>query len=304
EISTLESSLPNEVYDFIFLYLKSVDIIYSFFNLNDRFNHLIYPFLCAIDLSDADEYSLNKYYQTILPKIHHYIKAIKVDDKNVDFVFPLSLYSKIYPNLESVFITKIKKDGKYLSYLKLFKQLISLKIDFDESEYQDTVSNELCSNLFQSDCRLHTLVLDNVYLSINTHIIQLCFSIRNLTVQLHSLDKVYVLLNNLPSIEYVNIHMPPIRGQHHHQQQQNDVEFNYDKNIPSTLSKLKHFVFSSEFSANYDYLELLLSHCCPNLERLSVDLYSHEFIDGERLEKKLLLKLTKLKVFHFCFRIP
>ncbi|CAF0913945.1 unnamed protein product, partial [Didymodactylos carnosus] len=199
EISTLESSLPNELYDFIFLYLKSVDSIYSFFNLNDRFNHLIYPFLCAINLSDADEYSLNKYYQTILPKIHYYIKAIKVDDKNVDFVFPLSLYSKIYPNLESVFITKVEKNGKYLLYLKLFKQLLNLKIHFAVQEYNETVSNEF---------------------------------------------------------------------------------------------------------ANYDYLELLLSHCCPNLERLALNLYSHEFIDGERLEKKLLLKLTKLKVFHFCFRIP
>ncbi|CAF1181930.1 unnamed protein product [Didymodactylos carnosus] len=95
--------------------------------------------------------------------------------------------------------------------------------------------------------------------------------------------------------------MPEIRRQH--QQQQNDVEFNYDKNIPSTLSKLKHLVFSAVFSANYDYLELLLSHCCSNLERLSLNFCGLEFIDDERLEKKLLLKLTKLKVFHFCFRI-
>ncbi|CAF0863595.1 unnamed protein product, partial [Didymodactylos carnosus] len=121
EISTLESSLPNELYDFIFLYLKSIDIIYSFFNINDHFNHLIYPFLCAIDLSDADEYSLNKYYQTILPTIQHYIKAIKVDDKDIDFVFPLPLYSKIYPNLELIFITKVKKDGKYLLHFFYWK---------------------------------------------------------------------------------------------------------------------------------------------------------------------------------------
>ncbi|CAF0985944.1 unnamed protein product, partial [Didymodactylos carnosus] len=257
------------------------------------------------DLSDVDQCMLNKYYQTILPKVQHYIKAIKVNDKNVDSVFPLSLYSKIYPNLESVFITKVEKDGKFLSYLKLFKQLLNLKIYFNVGEFNETVSNEFCSNLLQNDCRLQTLVFDNVYVSINTHISQLCFSIRNLTIKLHSLHDVYLLLNNLPSIEYVNIHIPRIIGREEHQQQeQNDVQFNYDKNIPWTLSKLKHFVFSSIYTANYDYLELLLSHCCCNLERLSLDLYSNEFIDGERLEKKLLSKLTKLKVFHFCFRIP
>ncbi|CAF1135812.1 unnamed protein product, partial [Didymodactylos carnosus] len=289
EISTLETGLPNELFDFIFLYLKSIDIIYSFFNLNRRFNDLIYPFLCAIDLSNVDECYLNKYCRTILPQIHHYIKAVKVDDKNLDSVFPLRLYSKIYPNVESVFITKVEKDGKYLSYLKLFKQLINLKIYFGDGEYNETVSNELCLNLFQSDCRLQTLFFDNVYVPINTHIIQLCFSIRKLTIKLHCFNNVYVLLNNLPSIEYVNIEIPYIsrRPQHpqQQQQQQNDVHFDYDKNIPSELLKLKHFVFDAIFSANYDYLELLLSHCCSNLEYLSLNLQIDQFIDGERLEK-------------------
>ncbi|CAF1006004.1 unnamed protein product [Didymodactylos carnosus] len=158
KISTLESSLPNELYDFIFIYLKSIDIIYSFYNLNDRFTNLVYPFLCAIDLSDVDECALNKHFQTILPKIQHYIKAIKIDDKNLDNVFPLSLYSKIYPNLESVFITRVKKDGKYLSYLKLFKQLLNLKIYFDVGESNEPVSNQFFSNLLQSDCRVQIVV--------------------------------------------------------------------------------------------------------------------------------------------------
>ncbi|CAF0931190.1 unnamed protein product [Didymodactylos carnosus] len=118
----------------------------------------------------------------------------------------------------------------------------------------------------------------------------------------------YVLLNNLPSIEYVNIEIPYISRRRQHpqqqqQQQQDDVHFDYDKNIPSELLKLKHFVFYAIFSANYDYLELLLSHCCSNLEYLSLNLQIDQFIDGERLEKKLLSKLTKLKVFHMCFRI-
>ncbi|CAF1544131.1 unnamed protein product, partial [Didymodactylos carnosus] len=90
-------------------------------------------------LADIDECLLHKYYRTILPKIHHHIKAIKVDDKNVDIVFPLWLYSKIYPNLKSVFITKVKMEGKYLSYLKLFKQLLNLKIYFYIREYKETV---------------------------------------------------------------------------------------------------------------------------------------------------------------------
>ncbi|CAF4248382.1 unnamed protein product, partial [Didymodactylos carnosus] len=297
EMSTLESSLPNELFDFIFLYLKPIDIVYSFFNLNGRFNNLVYPFICTIDLSNVDECTLNKYCQTILPKIHHYIKSIKVDDKNIGSVFPLWLYSKIYPNLQSLFITIVEKDDKYLSYLKLFKQLLNLRICYGNGEDYKTVSHELCSNLFQSDCRLQTLYFQNIYVPINPHIIQRCVSIRKLIIKLHSFDSVYVLLNNLPSIESVNIHIPQ-------QQQQNDIEFHYyDKNIPLTLPKLKELVFYGTFSVNYDYLELLLSHWCSNLEYLALNLYIDQFIDGERLEKKLLSKLTKLIVFHFCFRI-
>ncbi|CAF0911442.1 unnamed protein product [Didymodactylos carnosus] len=302
---TLGSSLPSELYDLIFLYLKSVDIIYSFFNLNDRFNNLIYPFLCGIDLSNIDEYALNKCCQTILPNIRHYIKAIKVDDKYIDTVFPLLSFSKIYPNLESVFISKVKNDGKYLSYLKLFKQLLNLKIYFDRIEDHKIVSNELCSNLFQSDCQIQTLFFSHVHVPIDLHIIQPCLSLRKLRIRLCSFDNVYVLLNNLPSIESVNIDIPHVKcNRKPQQQEQNDIEFNYAKNLPSTLSKLKHFEFYAIFTANYDYLELLLSHCCSHLEYLSLNLYIDQFIDGGRLEKKLLSRLTKLKIFHFCIHTP
>ncbi|CAF1337064.1 unnamed protein product, partial [Didymodactylos carnosus] len=306
EISALESSLPNELYDFIFLYLKSIDIIYSFFNLNHHFNNLIYPFLCAIDLSNVDECTLKKYCRTILPKIHHHIKAIRVDDKNINAVFPLFLYSKIYPNLESVFITEAKTDGKHLLYLKLFKQLLNLKIYFGTEQHDESVLIESCSNLFQTGCGLQTLVFENVYVPINTHIIERCFSIRKLTIKVHCCDNVYVLLNNLPSIESVTIDIPYIREQEQQpEQEQNGVQFNNNnKSVPSTLSKLRYFVFSSMSVVNYDYLELLLSHCCFNLEHLSLVLCIDQFIDGERFEKKLLSKLTKLEVFHFCFLIP
>ncbi|CAF4617019.1 unnamed protein product, partial [Didymodactylos carnosus] len=208
------------MYDFIFLYLKAIDIIYSFFNLNARFNNLIYPFLCAIDLSNVDECALNKYCRTILPKIHHYVKAIKVDDKNIDSVFRLWLYSKIYPSLESLFITKVETDGKYLSYLKQFKQLLNLKLYFGNEQRNNILPNELCSNVFQSDCRLQTLFFDNVYVPINTHIIQLCFSIKKLTIRVRCFDNVYVLLNNLPAMEYVNIVIPNRRRWQELQQQQ------------------------------------------------------------------------------------
>ncbi|CAF1645530.1 unnamed protein product, partial [Didymodactylos carnosus] len=124
-----------------------------------------------------------------------------------------------------------------------------------------------------------------------------------LTIRVRCFDNVYVLLNNLPAMEYVNIVIPNRRRWQELQQQQNDVQFDYDKNIPSKLSKLKGFVLYA-FLHDYDYLELLLSQCCSDLEYLSLNLCIDQFIDGGRLEKKLLSKLTKLKVFHFCFRIP
>ncbi|CAF1075911.1 unnamed protein product, partial [Didymodactylos carnosus] len=253
----------------------------------------------------------NSYYR-LTSKLQGYDQSLDVvndGEKNKLTLHKTGNYSgqywKITKEISTLESTQAEKDGKYLSHLKLFRQLQNLKIYFSGTEYNETVPNEVCSNLFQSDCRLQTLLLDHVYVPVNTHIIQRCFSIRNLTIKVHCFHNAYVLLNNLPSIESTNIAIPYIKGRHlQSQQQHHEVQFNYEKNIPSTLSKLKRFVFYSIFTAKYDYLELLLSHCCSNLEYLSLNLYIDQFIGGERLEKKLLTTLTKLKVFHFCFRIP
>ncbi|CAF0898156.1 unnamed protein product [Didymodactylos carnosus] len=291
QISTLESTLPDELYEFIFLYLKSIDIIYSFFNLNSRFDRLISPFLCAIDLSAIDEHILDGYCQRILPKIRHHVKTIKFDDKNIYRILPLST---AYPNLCSLSITEIPQvNGKYLPYLESFKEVCSLKMYFDNEPCEQKLSNEIFSNLFQPNCQLQTLMIHDIYFTIHAGNIRSC-SIKTLKIMLRSQFDLNVLLKNLPSIEFLDVQLRRVIRQQNHQQ-------TYD-NIVS-LPKLKDFMFFSVFPIDYNSLERLLSRC-PNLEYLSLNLDSSQFIDGYSLEAKLLSKLRKLTKFHFCLRIP
>ncbi|CAF0934138.1 unnamed protein product [Didymodactylos carnosus] len=287
-VSTLESILPDELYEFIVLYLKSIDIIYSFFNLNSRFDRLVSPFLCAIDLSAIDQHILDGYCQQILPKIRHHVKIIKFDDKNIYRILPLPT---AYPNLCSLSITEVVEiNGKYLSYLSSFKELCNLKMYFDNQLCEQKLSNEIFSNLFQSNYQLQSLIFLHVYFTVNTDSIQPC-SIRRLKIILRSQYDLNVLLMNLSLIEYLDVELLRVIRHGNHQE-------NY-ANILS-LPKLKEFIFVSIFSIDYNSLESLLSRC-SNLECLSLHLDSRQFIDGYSLEAKLLSKLTKS---HFCFRIP
>ncbi|CAF0939191.1 unnamed protein product [Didymodactylos carnosus] len=187
-ITTLEW-LPNELYGFIFLYFKSIDVIYSFFNLNSRFNSLIYPFTWVVDLSTIDKHVLNEYCQIFLPKIRRHIKSIKFDDKNIHRIISIST---TYPNLCSLSITDIGIGGKYLPYLELFKQLVSLELHFDRQQYDENISNDVYSNLFRSNSQLQILLLNNICITINDKSIHPCF-IKKLRIDLRSLYDLFIL---------------------------------------------------------------------------------------------------------------
>ncbi|CAF1108817.1 unnamed protein product [Didymodactylos carnosus] len=242
----------------------------------------------AVDLSTIDKHVLNEYCQIFLPKIRRHIKSIKFDDKNIHRIIPIST---TYPNMCSLSITDIGIGGKYLSYLELFKQLVSLELHFDRQQCDENIPNDVYSNLFRSNSQLQILLLNNICITINDKSIHPCF-IKKLRIDLRSLYDLFILLNNLPSIEYVNVGI------------RNVIERHNDKNFKkfSSLSRLKEFIFFTIQIVNYRSLELLLSQCSA-LEHLSLDLDSTQFIDGYRLETKLLAKLSKLKRFHFCLRI-
>ena len=67
--------LSTEVWLRVFTYLHTIDILYSFSNLNNRLEELIIPFQCDINLSAISFQSLKCFVRHILPICNHNIRS-------------------------------------------------------------------------------------------------------------------------------------------------------------------------------------------------------------------------------------
>jgi hypothetical protein len=173
-ISRLEAS-PNEVLLFIFQHLSCLEMLTSFWSLNQRFNSLIYsifsihknPYNSGLIFTQPG-FSRSKWFSTLFPFICHssspllasYIKYIHFDGTNSS-VCDLSyewLFEDIvnnerkilrYPNLKSLILTRcllIEPLVKTLSLLIEY-QLDELTLSFDEELIYLAVESELSENV-------------------------------------------------------------------------------------------------------------------------------------------------------------
>ena len=60
--------LPNEIWLQIFAYFHSIEIVYSFHNLNKRYQQLITPFINNIDLSNISYKLFKQFFEHIFPQ--------------------------------------------------------------------------------------------------------------------------------------------------------------------------------------------------------------------------------------------
>ncbi|CAF2771180.1 unnamed protein product [Rotaria sp. Silwood2] len=100
------NDLPNEILLIIFKYLHHHHMIYSFININKRFNlivdHIIEKQLVLTSLNDSS-FSINNdiildRVSRILPSIHHKIQCIGLDASIIEQI----LFSTTYPNLKTL----------------------------------------------------------------------------------------------------------------------------------------------------------------------------------------------------------
>ncbi|CAF3991737.1 unnamed protein product [Rotaria sordida] len=132
--SQFEKVLPNEILLMIFEYLNVHDLFQSFYNLNKRFNNLIYSMpLYHIDLNNIERKSTFDYYQhSIIPKIQYQqnetVIVLDIDDDLCNCIKILDQLKLM--NLKSLRIKNFNEDNinYLLSILPMFTQLVFLRI--------------------------------------------------------------------------------------------------------------------------------------------------------------------------------
>ena len=140
--------LPNELVTMVFEYLNPFDIIYSFSNLNHRFDVLIAKYKENVNLCDLSQSSVQK----LLPLINKHVISLKTNG----FTFA---EQSSYP--EDHFIPKIKPSAAIS-----FKQLRKLQLIGGDRYF----SSQFFSNIIHEHSLMEELMINNCSLSDFMHL--------------------------------------------------------------------------------------------------------------------------------------
>ncbi|CAF4823396.1 unnamed protein product, partial [Rotaria sp. Silwood2] len=153
--------LPNEILLIIFNKLKIVDALYSLVDINERFDRLVFDSL-HIQKLDTMSMVIKSYYdrnfsidknvllkicEKILPRIHHQLNELIVEQNSMEYI----LFTVDYPQLYSLSLVNFQEDilFQYLTdnsilHHLLTQQIINLNIDVSyepESKASETLSS-------------------------------------------------------------------------------------------------------------------------------------------------------------------
>ncbi|CAF0924927.1 unnamed protein product [Didymodactylos carnosus] len=194
--------LLNEIFlDYIVMYLKGYDIVYSCSNVNARFDELIYSYTCHLNITIP--YDLDQLYRTILPRICKHIRSFKLDDKEHRlitkemhrFTFLQSLTtmnimdSKIYP------VSSIQ----HLSNLKT-----AFACTIHNTDCAKIVSQDICKYIIQVERRIGKLSIKNLTFTLYKNCMGLCTNLKKLTVRVRRVCDMLTLVQYVPLIEYLD----------------------------------------------------------------------------------------------------
>ncbi|CAF0733903.1 unnamed protein product [Adineta steineri] len=161
-------SLPNELLEFVLIYLSSYDMIESFYGLNKRLNFLTNQFSCKIDVTKKKKEWIKKSLSLFEPLITN----IKFNHSQLHILFPTkSTILNQYPYLRSIIWNYrfASNPNNHLSesYLNIFKtkcKSLILNLDTDDinDDYMTLNHNIALLLLFQNDSIIEKLILKDI----------------------------------------------------------------------------------------------------------------------------------------------
>lgn len=309
----LFDQLSTEIIFEIFDYLISNDIIYTFFNLNQRLNCIILKYPYIINNFQLPINNIH-YWTNLFPTIQLSIQCLII--KTIDISFSLDLFLNLKTLIISSSFPICCEQFKFIFEYKNFNKLINFKIkneifQNDKSSYNYKIFRQ---NLFEKifsdenwienfEC-LSELTLYNTR-EINHFIINK--NIQRLSLKsTHSIDA-FCLLKYTPNLKsfyliitsfYHNddlnktFHLSQIQLERFSLTLHNDLEYVeiYEKNLLSLINLIQQFSYSLIF------LSLNLSRVCI------CETNTFQF-NGNFLQQQLLKSMIKLKQFHFYVKL-
>ncbi len=213
---TCFEDFPDEIILLICRYLSPVNVLDSLLNLNSRLNQTISSYREKIylsHLSSKDFYHLIDNHLPYLARNVYYLyinnssmlnvgKIFEEKFCKIDQEFPI-LNELVFHQIDIETLENLSWRFNTMNYLRILNidiaedRLSSMPFQFDEF---------LCGKLFSRSNSFENLKLNLNKYQFNLHsITQKCTNIRYLTISVKRLDDLFIIFNNFPNIEQLNI---------------------------------------------------------------------------------------------------
>ena len=278
--------MPDEIFLDIFDYLSGCEFIYSFYNLNRRFNSIIHGILLHLDLSYVQQKTFLYICQYILPNFARQIHSMKLSNKQT--IDGIQFYLEQARCLEQ---EQVKSLVLIEPTLEQFIQLIACfpflrTLTVKTTDYFVIPIEYLSESLRL--CRLPNCQLD---LGSMTTISKKIFFIEELNIKMSDINNLFILRSSM-------IYLKRLTCQ---------ISENTSTNPSNTISQksllLLTYLKLNICSISFRYIENLLD-LCPNLFSFTYTYTTgtestndNEHIDYERWNNLFLHKLRHLKTF-------
>jgi hypothetical protein len=190
--------LPNELFPFIFQYLRSIDILKAFSDIQSRrVRALIQPFLTQLDISQESNEWIQNYLSAVF--IKHQIMAIRLQMKHLTFISEHLLST----NIQSMQVINWDFDFDFSEQVvsQLLRNVKKLLFAFPELGE----SSDIVSQLFQSDSQLEHLTIRDCGLVLYDDEIGTCTRLTYLSVELEGIHPVFILIKHLPNLQELKV---------------------------------------------------------------------------------------------------
>lgn len=190
--------LPNELFLFIFQYLKSSDLIEIFLPIESiRIQSLIQISISKVDISEKTKQWIEIYLSDLF--FQQIIQTLRLQDKHVNLISNYFLTSNIQSMhiLSSDWTTDILKEG--IDYIRKYLKDLSITFTYPHGK------GDIANYLFQSDTQLEYLNVNGRFLYFDNHDIKKCDSLKYLSIELEGVHRVFILVQNLPKLEELKV---------------------------------------------------------------------------------------------------
>ena len=210
ESKTSFSCLPTELIFIIFDYLSSNDIIYTFFFLTQRLNHLLSQNQRYLNYLELPTTSLDAW-DVILSIIGSQIQCLNIT--TIYFSFPL----RYFPSLKSLIISSpyglSEETLKYILESNQFEKLSSLKIKQekifpnpylnDNVIYEDNIFKKVFNQNNSLEIFQYSLMIPSSVIYADN--LQINFKLHSLTLVLGAFRSIFVVIQYTPNLKYLNV---------------------------------------------------------------------------------------------------